>query len=93
MHIQLLETHRLHSDRHRAKQVRLFRNNKSQAMRIPAEFELPGTRAMISRDGDRIIVEPVRDSIGLSELLSTWAPLDMEVPHIEDKPAEPRDIF
>ena len=32
------------------RQVRLFRNNRNQAIRIPVEFELPGNEAIISRD-------------------------------------------
>jgi len=40
--------------------VRLFRNNRNQAIRIPVEFELPGSEAIISRDGHRLIIEPVR---------------------------------
>jgi len=76
-----------------AKEVRLFRNNRSQAVRIPVEFELPGDRALISREGDRIIIEPVRQSTGLLALLATWEPLDDEFPAIEDMPVEPEDIF
>ncbi|MGA0565645.1 antitoxin [Ancylobacter sp. VNQ12] len=76
-----------------AKEVRLFRNNRSQAVRIPVEFELPGDRALISREGDRIIIEPVRQSTGLLALLATWEPLDEEFPAIEDMPVEPEDIF
>src|SRR5208283_5661135 len=40
------------------REAKLFRNNRSQAVRIPAEFELPGDRVLISRDGDRLIIEP-----------------------------------
>lgn len=76
-----------------AREVRLFRNNRSQAVRIPVEFELPGNRALISREGDRIIIEPVRQSTGLLALLATWEPLDEEFPTIEDRPAEPEDVF
>ncbi|MFH1555737.1 MAG: twitching motility protein PilT [Rhizobiales bacterium 17-65-6] len=75
------------------KEVRLFRNNRSQAVRIPVEFELPGDRALISREGDRIIIEPVRQSTGLLALLATWEPLDEDFPAIEDMPVEPEDIF
>ncbi len=74
------------------REVRLFRNNRNQAVRIPVEFELPGDRVLISRDGDRLIIEPVRKS-ELLALLSSWEPLDEEFPEIEDKPVEPRDIF
>lgn len=60
-----------HSDTREAK---LFRNNKSQAVRIPADFELPGDRVNISREGDRLIIEPVRKKT-LVEVLSELAPL------------------
>jgi antitoxin VapB len=72
--------------------VRLFRNNRNQAIRIPVNFELPGTEAMISRDGDRLIIEPVRKK-GLAALLDCWAPLDEELPDIDDAPPTPKDIF
>jgi antitoxin VapB len=39
--------------------VRLFRNGRNQALRIPREFELAGDEAIIRREGDRLIVEPV----------------------------------
>ncbi|ETX13565.1 hypothetical protein OCH239_09810 [Roseivivax halodurans JCM 10272] len=42
-----------------AREARLFRNNRSQAVRIPADFELPGDRVLIRRDGHRLILEPV----------------------------------
>ncbi|MFC5387603.1 antitoxin [Aquamicrobium segne] len=75
------------------KEVRLFRNNRSQAVRIPVEFELPGERVLISREGDKLIIEPVRTSSGLLDLLAKWDPLEEEFPEIEDKPVAPEDIF
>jgi antitoxin VapB len=42
-----------------AKAVKLFRNEPNQAVRIPKEFELPGTDALISREGNRLILEQV----------------------------------
>jgi antitoxin VapB len=74
------------------RRVRLFRNNRNQAIRIPVEFELPGNEAMVSRDGDRLIIEPIRKR-GLTALLDSWAPLDEEFPEIDDAPPNPRDIF
>ena len=74
------------------RQVRLFRNNRNQAIRIPVEFELPGSEAIISRDGDRLIIEPVRKK-GLAALLDSWEPLNEEVPEIDDPPLTPEDIF
>lgn len=72
--------------------VRLFRNNRNQAVRIPVEFELPGTEAIISRDGDRLIIEPVK-KMGLAALLDSWEPMDEELPETDDPPAEAEDIF
>lgn len=74
------------------RQVRLFRNNRNQAIRIPVEFELPGSEAIISRDGDRLIIEPVRKK-GLSALLDSWEPLDEEFPEIDDPASTPKDVF
>lgn len=42
--------------------VRLFRNGANQALRIPKEFELPGKEALIHRDGERLVIEPVPDA-------------------------------
>ena len=75
-----------------SRHVRLFRNNRNQAVRIPVEFELPGTEAIMSRDGDRLIIEPVRQS-GLVALLDSWQSLDEDFPTVDDPPAGAEDIF
>jgi antitoxin VapB len=72
--------------------VSLFRNASNQAVRIPTEWELPGTKARMFREGDRLIIEPVRKR-GLAELLASWDPLDEEFPEIEDLPLVEKDIF
>lgn len=65
------------------RKVRLFRNGRNQALRIPRDLELPGSEALLRKEGDRLIVEPMpRPS--LLELLSTWVPLDEEFPAIDD---------
>jgi antitoxin VapB len=71
------------------RRVRLFRNGRNQAVRIPVEFELPGDEAIIHRDGDRLVIEPVRKR-GLIALLKTMKPLDEDFPEIDDPvpPAE-----
>ena len=63
--------------------VRLFRNGRNQAVRIPRDLELPGREALLRKEGDRLIVEPMpRPS--LLKLLSAWEPLDDEFPEIDD---------
>jgi antitoxin VapB len=74
------------------REVRLFRNNRNQAVRIPVEFELPGDRALLRKEGDRVIIEPVRRA-GLLGLLAQWEPLDEEFPPIEDAPPRAEDVF
>jgi virulence-associated protein VagC len=39
------------------RRVRLFRNGKNQAVRIPRDFELPGKDAVMRKAGERLIVE------------------------------------
>lgn len=63
--------------------VRLFRNGRNQAVRIPVEFELPGEEAVMHRDGDRLVIEPVRKR-GLVALLKSMTPLDEDFPAIDD---------
>ena len=72
------------------REARLFRNNRSQAVRIPADWELPGERVAIRRDGARLILEPLRPP-GLLGLLSSWEPMDEALPDPDDPPpsAEP----
>lgn len=40
----------------------------NQAVRIPVEFELPGDEAIMHRDGDRLVIEPVRKRVILALL-------------------------
>lgn len=54
----------------RVRRVRLIRIGRNQALRIPVEFELPGSEAFMLRDGDRLVIEPVRRR-GLLALLRT----------------------
>ncbi len=76
-----------------SREAKLFRNNRSQAVRIPADFELPGDRVMIHRDGNRLVIEPVRRK-NLLEVLAGLKPLapDDEFPDIDDDLPPVRDI-
>ncbi len=71
--------------------IKLFRNGRNQAVRIPREFELPGEDAVIHKEGDRLIIEPAPKS-GLLALLRTLGPLDEDFPAIEDLPPEAIDL-
>jgi antitoxin VapB len=41
--------------------AKLFPNGRSQAVRLPKEFRMPGTEVLIHREGDRVVLEPIRD--------------------------------
>jgi antitoxin VapB len=71
--------------------VRLFRNGRNQAVRIPVEFELPGNEAIMHRDGDRLVIEPVRKR-GLIALLKTMKPLEEAFPEIDDPVPAPENV-
>ena len=63
--------------------VRLFRNGRNQALRIPREFELEGDEAILRKEGDRLIVEPVRKG-RLLALLATLEPLETPFPDVDE---------
>jgi antitoxin VapB len=44
------------------KTAKLFENGRSQAVRLPKEFRMPGKEVLIRREGNRIILEPVEAS-------------------------------
>lgn len=77
----------MHATRH----VKLFKNGRNQAVRIPREFELPGDEAVMHKEGDRLIIEPLEQK-SLLEWLKTIEPLDEDFPEIEDPPPEPVDL-
>jgi antitoxin VapB len=71
--------------------VKLFKNGRSQAVRIPREFELPGEDAIMRKEGRRIIIEPA-PARSLLDVLKTWEPIDDDFGPIEDLPPEPVDL-
>jgi len=73
------------------RRVTLFTNGRNQAIRIPRDFELPGKEAMIRKDGDRLIIEPLPGP-ALLDVLAKLKPLDQSIPEIEDQPPEPVDL-
>ena len=74
--------------------VRLFRNGRSQAVRIPREFELPGNEAVMRREDGRLILESARPKSvkALLEYLRSMEPLDEKIGDIPDLPPEPFEL-
>ena len=70
--------------------AKLFWNGRSQAVRLPKEFRFEGEEVSIRRDGDAVILEPVRKRDwppGYFERLEALA-RDFEFPDVE--PMQPR---
>jgi antitoxin VapB len=63
--------------------VKLFKNGRNQAVRIPKEFELPGEDAIMRKEGDRLILEPTQPK-SLLAVLATLSPLDEDFAPIRD---------
>ncbi len=42
--------------------AKLFSNGKSQAVRLPKEFRLQGKEVKISKQGNKIILEPIENT-------------------------------
>ena len=63
--------------------VRLFRNGRNQAVRIPREFELKGDEAIMRREGDTLVIEPIAPD-GLLAVLSGLQPLEVEFPDVDE---------
>jgi antitoxin VapB len=69
------------------RRVRLIRRRGNQTILIPPEFELQGSEAVLRREKNRLIIEPVV-ATPLRSLLAQWEPIDVDWPDIEDPPAE-----
>lgn len=64
------------------RQVRLFRNGRNQAVRIPREFELKGREAIMRREGARLIIEPVPQK-SLLAVLAGLPDMEADFPDVD----------
>jgi antitoxin VapB len=65
--------------------VKLFKNGRNQAVRIPREFELPGEDAIMRKEGERLVIEPAPPK-SLLRVLRELSPLAETFPEIDDPP-------
>lgn len=64
--------------------VRLFRNGRNQALRIPRDLEMDADEAILSKEGERLIIEPIKSRTDLATLLAGWEALDEPVLEVDD---------
>jgi antitoxin VapB len=57
-----------------AKTAKIFMHGRSQAVRLPKEFRLPGKEARVSKVGDKVILEPMEEKP--FDAKAFWAEID-----------------
>jgi antitoxin VapB len=77
----------MNSERH----VKVFKNGRNQAVRIPREFEFAGEDAIMRKEGDRLIIEPAPPK-SLLAVLARLAPLEEDFPPIPDRAPDRVDL-
>lgn len=75
----------------RQQHVRLFRNGKNQAVRIPREFELPGRDALMRKEGERLIIEAAPPK-SLLAVLDSLSRIDEQFPRIVELDSDAVDL-
>jgi antitoxin VapB len=55
--------------------AKLFMHGRSQAVRLPKEFRLPGTEVRVSKVGDKVVLEPISDRKPF-DAKAFWAEID-----------------
>jgi antitoxin VapB len=58
--------------------AKLFTHGGSQAVRLPKAFRFEGDEVEVRKDGDRVILEPVRKTVPATEAerIAFWARID-----------------
>lgn len=81
----------------KSRTVSLFKNGKSQALRIPKEFEFDASEAVVTRSKNgTLTVVPLEKKPTFAEFLNEWAKEDLSteertIPEIKDLPLKPID--
>ena len=71
--------------------MKLFRNGRNQAVRIPREFELAGNDAIMRKEGERLIIEAAPPK-SLLALLDRLSPIDEQFPPIVELASDTVDF-
>ena len=71
------------------RKVKIFKNGRNQAVRIPKEFELPGADAVMRKEGYRLVIEPAEPQ-SLLTLLNTLKPIEEDFAPFHDQ--NPRSV-
>jgi antitoxin VapB len=76
-----------------AERAKLFKSGGSQAVRLPREYRFEGQEeVLISREGEKVILQPVRRKWSRAFLELAGSAPDFPYPD-EPPPAEPGPVF
>lgn len=72
--------------------AKLFMHGRSQAVRLPRQFRMPGTEVRVIQIGNRVILEPLQQKL----MPTPWAAMDglcadIFMPNGREQPAMPED--
>ena len=77
------------------KTAKIFMHGRSQAVRLPKEFRLPGKEVRVRRDGNKLILEPIApvDIDAWLAKLDAFSNGDREefIPNGREQPPMPND--
>ena len=65
------------------RRAKIFRSGRTQAVRIPRGFELPGEEAIVHKEGERLIIKPAKAK-SLMAVLKTLTAIEEDFPPIAD---------
>ncbi len=77
--------------------TKLFKHGRSQAVRLPKEFRIPGTEVRVSKVGNKVILEPIEvPAFDVDEwrarLNAMWAESFLPAGLPEDPPPAPHEV-
>jgi antitoxin VapB len=64
-------------------QVRLFRSGRNQAVRIPKDFEMDCDEAIIHKEGNKLVLKPVKKE-GFLNILMSLEPIIETFPDVDE---------
>jgi antitoxin VapB len=67
--------------------AKLFRNGRSQAVRLPKEFRFEGTEVSVRRVGETVILEPLKPRAWPRGYWRRWGKATLDLDLIEPLPA------
>jgi antitoxin VapB len=72
--------------------AKLFSNGRSQAVRLPKEFRFKGSEVSVRREGDAVILEPLKPRSWPRAYWRRWGKATLDLDLVEPLPAGDRSI-